>query len=511
MRPRTQCAKPLLALAALTAGVGALWAAVNLREVPHYGDTLEYLRLSKTLRVDEYRGYAYPLLLAGIAPEAGDAALEESFQWEPRVKHPELDCAAPSVLTRVQVLQTIACAFGLGYFLSVLLGWRWGTRPTRGQLLVGALLWGLLLFDPLISHFNLAIMPDSLALTGSLVFVAALSHWMSQRSSPLLAGTLLFVSTVLASGLRPEKVWVLSATAACSLTCWWLRRTRGPGATSVPWKGRRALLALALVGLGAVVSLTTQKLLYADHGRWPSLTMIVHQRLVFPHLQEIYPHLSPETRERFELGQVQRYDRRIQGARQVVSKVVGDDAGLRDRLTEEMGRVALQQRAGALALDVVTDAGENLFATASFYARLLVWWRGGVMRYEPLFIRDGTRWTYQRMMLHWPLLSFLYVGLALALAVLALPLALLRAPGAWRSMRRRGFTCSAWTPLLFLCLLNALAFAATANLVHIRYAIHAHVAGLVLLYAGAFGWLGADRGPPHHPESSATPPQSSWT
>jgi hypothetical protein len=237
-----------------------------------------------------------------------------------------------------------------------------------------------------------------------------------------------------------------------------------------------------------------QKLFYADHGRWPLRTMIVHQRLVFPHLQEIYPHLSPETRERFRPRQVQRYDQGTLRARRVFSNVVGDDAELRDRLTEEMGRVALAQRGGTIALDVVKDALENLFATASFYARLLVWWREGDMRYEPLLLRDGARFTYQRMMLHWPRLSFLYVGLALALGVLALPLALLRAPEVCRSMRRRGFTFSAWTPLFFSCLLNAFVFAATADLVEIRYTVTAHVAGLVLLYAGAFHWLEASRG-----------------
>jgi hypothetical protein len=61
-------------------------------------------------------------------------------------------------------------------------------------------------------------------------------------------------------------------------------------------------------------------------------------------------------------------------------------------------------------------------------------------------------------------------------------------------MRRRGFTFSAWTPLFFSCLLNAFVFAATADLVEIRYTVTAHVAGLVLLYAGAFHWLEASRG-----------------
>jgi hypothetical protein len=388
-------------------------------------------------------------------------------------------------------LQTIASAFGLGYFLSRLLGWREGNGRTRAGLLAGALLWALLLFDPVISHFNLAIMPDSLALTGSLVFVAALSDWMSGRSSPLLAGALLFASTALASGVRPEKMWVLTTTAVSSLIYWWLRGRRGCGATRVRPTGRRAVLAVAMVALGGGVTLTAQKLLYTYYGRWPLRTLTVHQRLVFPHLGEIYPHLSPDTRKRFSLRQVERYDEGIVAARQVFSNVVGDDAELRDRLTEEMGRVALERRAGAIALDIGKDALENLFATASFYARLLLWWREGDIRYEPLLLRDAARFTYQRMMSHWPRLSFFYVRLALALAVLALPLALLRVPEAWRSLRRRGFACSAWPPLFFACLLNAVAFAATANLVEIRYTVNAHVAGLVLLYAGAFRWLEA--------------------
>lgn len=43
--------------------VGLIWTARNLSHIPQYGDTPEYLSLSKQLRVDQYRGIFYPYFI----------------------------------------------------------------------------------------------------------------------------------------------------------------------------------------------------------------------------------------------------------------------------------------------------------------------------------------------------------------------------------------------------------------------------------------------------------------
>ncbi len=42
---------------------GFLWMAVNLYQIPVFGDSTEYYNLSQTLQVDEYRPILYPLII----------------------------------------------------------------------------------------------------------------------------------------------------------------------------------------------------------------------------------------------------------------------------------------------------------------------------------------------------------------------------------------------------------------------------------------------------------------
>lgn len=43
--------------------LSCIWILVNYNHIPLYGDTAEYIALSETLKVDQYRGIVYPLIL----------------------------------------------------------------------------------------------------------------------------------------------------------------------------------------------------------------------------------------------------------------------------------------------------------------------------------------------------------------------------------------------------------------------------------------------------------------
>jgi hypothetical protein len=63
---RSFCTRALFILIAIQVILGVTWTVQNLGDVPHYGDTQEYLQLARTLKVDLYRGIAYPALLAAV-------------------------------------------------------------------------------------------------------------------------------------------------------------------------------------------------------------------------------------------------------------------------------------------------------------------------------------------------------------------------------------------------------------------------------------------------------------
>ena len=102
-----------LALVGLQAALGAAWIARNLTWVPDYGDTAEFVQLARTLKVDTYRGIAYPALLAGIERLPGGKGVLRATTGTPG------EAARTGVLF-LKAFQLLASAAAIAYFLRVL-------------------------------------------------------------------------------------------------------------------------------------------------------------------------------------------------------------------------------------------------------------------------------------------------------------------------------------------------------------------------------------------------------
>jgi hypothetical protein len=476
----------LLCVACLVAsyvGVGIAWTWLDLGELPRYGDTGEYIELSQTLEVDQYRGILYPALLAGATRWWGSFEPDR----EPRV-------------LGVQLLQLGACLLSLAYFLSVFAG-TGSLRAGRGRRLATGVLFLLLFFDPLLAHFDLSIMPDALALSGSLLFCAALGDLGVRRSAPALSATLLLLGMLLAAGLRAEKSAVMLATGLVTAAVWLATSRRH--AALAPGLRRRAAAVLVVVSLGFGAMTLVQRAFYQPSDRWPAWVNIVHQRIIFPNLHRVYADLPPEARQRIRPLDAVLYDMRIHNTWKVINRVTGDDPEVRDRLTRQLIGPVLEKRWAAIAGSTLLGTLENVLAPFSFYARLAPWLWGGEKESAFRIHFEATPWTYYKLAQPHPRLSRLFVLLAGAVFVVAVVLSLLQlraavAEGGWRLRPR---TLVLLAPVAAFCAINALAFSLVAALVHIRYAIFAHAAVLLLVYTGAIRWLLG--GPPRAREPAA--------
>ncbi len=441
-------------LAGLYLALAAVWTATNLGRLPPYGDSNEYLELSRTLRVDEYRGLLYPLVLRA---------------WD-------LVADGTTAILCVQLTQMIVGLLALAYFVNAF-GRVAGGGSQRFGCGARSVLTLLLWLDPLVMHFNLSLMTDSLALSACLAFCAAVANlFLGVRERR--ARVVLVLSMFCAANLRVEKLWILLATALAFALIWRLTTRREELAT----RGRIAwVVGLALLATGAtkVVHLAT----YTDHGRWALAETIVHQRVVFPHLTELRPKLSRDAREALTPRETRLYDRRIHNTWTVVDRVTKRDPEARRRLTDELLRVGLRERWPAIALDVASDFAENVIATPSFALRLVDWMkRGEPDAFQTRF--EATPWTFVTLSFHSPRLSRSVVFAAFGLWALAFAAALVAFA---RSGRAPSGARLAWLPLALVVGLNAILFAATADLVHIRYVLLSHVALLFLLYGSVAG------------------------
>ncbi|MBM4265136.1 MAG: hypothetical protein FJ144_00760 [Deltaproteobacteria bacterium] len=496
--PRSRAILPILAVAGLLAASGIGWSLLNLGRVPHYGDTVEYLRLSRGRGVDAFRGPLYPALLRIVDGLDGSPRFPRHLAWETPRAMARLPCAAPRILTTLQIFQILVGIGAVAWFVRSfaaldLLAPRLGRRATAAS---GAALVGALAFDPLVAHFQLSILTDGLCLSASLVACAALARVALADAPRLRTALLLFFAVLVAASLRPEKGWVWLGTALASVVVW---RFSGAGTR---WGHALAIGATAAAVVG---TLLWHRAVHEERGRWDLYTTVLNQRVIHPHLASIRGDLSPETQRLLSPEAAALYDARIHNTWRVVNEITRSDPERRSALTEELAVAALRRHAGRIAADSVSDLAEHAIATPSWYGRLVAWALEGAPVAAYRRHSEMTPRTWAALADHRPgpsLVLGVFAGAIFLAATLLAIVACLR-----RSRWLREVLQPRWVPVFAFALGNAAVFSFTADLVHIRYALFAHVACLLLAYRGALEWAAARTSPLSRPAGTSGSPR----
>ena len=462
--------------------LGVAYTLAELGELAHYHDSNAYFELARVLRVDAHRGIAYPAFLASIdwaTGRTGSGSLLRMMANE----HPPGACSAPGEILAVQLSQLALCATALAYWVQT----RVATNPRAAGLATSAtiLLVALLVFDPLVSHFALSVMPDALAMAASLVFCGALARVGLGSSSPGRNGAWLLLSFTAACLLRPEKKYVLVCTALASMAVWaWIAQRRLHSFGRLPV--RLGFIA-AMIVLGLAATLTIESAVHRDYGRPGQGSIMLHARVIFPHLGDIVEALPPDVRERFSENDVAFYDKHVLNPGPVMQRVTRGDPVDADRLTEVMARTAVRERGPAIAFDILKDSAENVLPTLGLYPRMVALEALGMPGYRSFSRSDMLPWTHKLMTEHHSALSHA------SLTVSGIAFGLLGAAGILRLRRieagpgwaDRTPLLVPWIPSLLFVLANAAAFAIHADAVSPRYTIASHVMLLALVYSSA--------------------------
>lgn len=156
-------------LIALVLG-GINWMAGNIHEVPQYGDTVEYLRLARTIDVDQYRTILYPWFLHLCAVSATIGKASNPF-W--------------AYLGQIALSLVASMIFGSA--LSTDLA---ATRKTGAKnWLIVAIVALATTTCPLMAHFSLSLMSDSIASSLTVATVGSIAHVLaSYKKSNGLCG-----------------------------------------------------------------------------------------------------------------------------------------------------------------------------------------------------------------------------------------------------------------------------------------------------------------------------------
>lgn len=318
--------------------LGLIWWLGNLSAVPAYGDTPEYVDLSKTLAVDQYRTLAYPLLVRA----SRDLSTWTGLPWQ----------------VPLYLVQTLVAVVAAWYLVRSVL-------PTASRRVCIAIA-AVLVTTPLVIHYAATVLSDSLATSLFVIGLCGVARAVvhGDRSRRTLVVT--SAAALAAALLRTEKAAVLLSIAAAVLLVVLIARLR----SAVDAPGRlRAVTVLAVAGLALpsvaamVVNGATQT---ADYGRpRSSLTTAAVSRVVWPHLGAVWSELPAQLRQHVSRADAAAFDANNNSAIPM-TREMEDLNGGGDALAGAAVHAALRCCLGGVASATAGDAVEYALAPITF-------------------------------------------------------------------------------------------------------------------------------------------------
>ncbi|MCP4284332.1 MAG: hypothetical protein GY792_07775 [Gammaproteobacteria bacterium] len=451
------------------------WWITNLGTRPAYGDSSQYLRLADTLRVDDFRTLFYPLVLRGLKSSA-------------------ILCGCRIELL-VGLVQTLLALTSFAYLGRALWDVTAATERFSDLERVSALrrwavigVFAMLVFSqPLVNHFALSIMTDSLATSftaaglASIIRIATLGD---TRTRTVAIGCLAIAA---AGFMRAEKVYVLALILVFALVavCWMVRSTPTRGSSYMLSRHRTlAFLTLLLLIPGIAVTFINRATQTPGIYGWPPVTINVRLfvRTVWPNLAELRPSLSQEFRAVVSEKDAEAFDRDFNQYLRLVP-LLQRHAGGTDRLVNEASGMAIQKYGPEIAIRTATDTLRYAIPLVSYPADL-----AGVGG------RGSSHWTHTRMRAARPLLTEVYLWLATAvLLTIQIPVALslfIGIRGAWshRVIVAVGLMAG-------VAIINAVLYSLGNGVNNVRYGLPACVLLFAPIIWGNLVWFASRIGP----------------
>jgi hypothetical protein len=446
----------LIGYACLVA-TGITWWVLNLGAVPEYGDTTHYLQLAATLRVDQHRTLFYPLVLRGLRGIATGLGVQTHLL--------------------VYLLQSAAVLLSIAYLGRAL----WDVTATTARfsclatvsagcrcLMIGTA--AVVVFtEPLVNHFALSVMSDSLAASFMVVGIATLVRVTVLGDTRLRTAIVGWLAVAAAGFMRAERVILFVVIIAGILTihAFQVRWMRSAGSTRLSGPGLRPLTLLAVLLITPTAAVIVLNHATQTAEGWPPRTVGMHLfvRTVYPRLAAMRPLLSAEAQAVVSAEDAARFDSNYNHYLSLIPRL-RRGAGGTDRLVDEISRAALQNRGPDIARAIALDA---------------LCYSIPIIAYPVDVILDTQRnvstWTASRMEMAHPFLTWVYFVTATTVLV-GVQLPLLLAEPYRRGDRDRHVTVAV-ALTVGGAVVSGVGYAIGSGLQNVRYALP----GYMLLYA----------------------------
>lgn len=456
LRVRRVLLAVLALLMLIQIGLGIVWMARNFDTIPGFGDTTEYIELSKTFALDEYRPILYPLILRVARKLSGTSFHRYVYVFQTTLS---LLCMCHAVYTLDRVRR--------GDF---------GVKPTRGRVALW-LFGGLWLTTvPMIACFNLTLLTDSIATSLLVLFLSVGVQVIYAGRFSVGQGVLLLMSLVGQCLIRADRLYssllVLGILTVMAL----IRNPRGRRALLI---GAACVAALTLAVVNVVGSATQVR---GRNGRvQTTLDFVLLDRVVWPHMVENYRYFPREIQQNITLAEAQTFDSHNNNVMYQMAPLLEARVGraAAGQYYRAMAEIVWKHSAGAILSDIGESAGFIMVTPLLHY-----------MSVNGLYSKSNIAWNMYCLSQSTPELTKLYDrwGFCLLTAALAVSLVIFIGNRVGGVRRARPFLL--WPYIIedvVLCLWFTLGDGAPPNdrYMLIHYATYALLPLLPFINAGA--------------------------
>lgn len=322
---------------------GIIWMIRNLNCVLAFGDTIEYLALSQTLKPDEYRPILYPLILRGLTEL-------ESLTSIP-INH------------SLYIIQTSVSLASLLFFFTILfkvfeLKRILHLKPCVRRILITIFSFYVLTTPPIV-EFNFSILTDSLATSFLLMMLTLIISCAYLRHDRWYHFALIFLCSLVQALLRPERFYFCIVTLIF-LAFWILRVKKRNGEfnkSKKMWYSISSFIAILLLLAVSVPTINAYTQTPGIQGRpKTSLTARLTERIVWGHFAECYNDFSEEVKSIFTYEQAQEIDQDNNKFGLMLTPMIQSRAEDRvDSIYLQMATAVLQKIPDKVVLSILED------------------------------------------------------------------------------------------------------------------------------------------------------------
>lgn len=329
--------------------LGFAWMAVNLTNIPIFGDSTEYFNLSQTLMVDEYRPLLYPLLIRIATKVANHLPLE--YQ------------------TLAYIGQTLLCILS-AVFLSEQVGSFLfpAVRKQKNKIFhLGSIFTGLYITCiPMITFMNFSILTDSIATSMLMLTIGALIRIFGGHADNWQNYLLITLSMLVEYTIRADRLYTCTLfLVICFIVLLVKKRHSG-------FFRRGLLLALTtvIVSTGAATAINRATQHPGIYDRIPTtFGFVLLDRVVWPNMRQNYADFSDEIKSLITKKDAKEFDRHNNNVMYQMAPLLREKAGEEraEEIYKEMAAVVFKNQPGKVIFDILEDITCVIFTPVSAF------------------------------------------------------------------------------------------------------------------------------------------------